>query len=208
VHSNAELVDSEGNHLSRRLFDALLVTEKEREQVAAGLAYRAYLKRNLVTGAACACRVDALRLALPLSPQWIHDEWIALTCGLASKVKMLEEPLMDYRLHSSNTVGLPVPTAAWRVRSVLRAVVEPQVGVQQRRLDRLLEMRVHAVRLRASDDALESLDSAIRHARHRANLPSSFVRRLAAAYKERHSGRYDQWSSGDLSLVHDILIAT
>ncbi|MBK6004582.1 glycosyltransferase family 2 protein [Ramlibacter ginsenosidimutans] len=208
VHSDATLIDSDGQPLGRRLFASLLVTSKERELVASGQAYLAYVKRNLVTGAACASSVHALALAMPFSERWIHDEWIALTCAFASRVRMLDTPLMEYRLHATNTVGLPIPTWGWRARSVLRAVTEPQVAAQQRRLERLLEIREHAARLDAPQDALVCIDSAIRHARHRANLPRAFLRRLFAVRREWSAGRYDQWSSGDLSMLHDLLIAT
>lgn len=208
VHSDAELIDSDGRPLGRRLFASLLLTDKEREQVASGRAYRAYVKRNLVTGAACACRVQALALAMPFSERWIHDEWISFTCALASRVKMLDEPLMGYRLHSTNTVGLPIPDIRWWMRSVLRALMEPQVPAQRRRLERLLEMREHAVRLDAVPDAIACLDSAIQHARHRTNLPRVFLRRLGAVRREWSAGRYHQWSSGDLSMLHDILFAS
>lgn len=208
VHSDAELIDSKGGSLGWRLFGALLVTDEEREQVASGQAYQVYVRRNLVTGAACACRVQALALAMPFSQRWIHDEWISLTCAFASHVKMLDEPLMGYRLHSTNTVGLPIPSLRWRVRAVLRALVGPQVSVQQRRLERLLEIREHAAKLGAAADALASLDGAIHHARHRANLPRAFWRRLKVVRSERISGQYNQWSSGDLSMLHDIFFAS
>jgi glycosyltransferase involved in cell wall biosynthesis len=208
VHSDAELIDSEGRPMGRRLFASLLVTERERANVASGQAYRAYVKRNLVTGAACACRSRVLALAMPFSEYWIHDEWIAFTCALASSVQMLDSPLMSYRLHSANTVGLPIPDARWWLRTAVRAVLEPQVPGQKRRLIRLLELRRHAEKLSASPDALASLDQAIGHARHRANLPRSFLRRAIAVRREWSAGQYHRWSSGELSMLHDILIAT
>jgi glycosyltransferase involved in cell wall biosynthesis len=208
VHSDAELVDPEGASLHSRLLTALLVTDKERCDVASGRAYRTYVKRNLVTGAACACRSAVLARALPFSKQWIHDEWIALTAALISRVKLIDQPLMAYRLHSANTVGLPIPNVRWWLRTVMDAFLRPQVPAQETRFARLVEMRGHAERLGAPQDALACLDRAISHARHRATLPRAFIRRAAVVRAEWRSGQYHEWSSGDVSMLHDLLIAT
>lgn len=207
VHSDAELVDTEGRPLGRRLFDALLVKDAERAEVAAGRAYRAYIRRNLVTGAACACRSGTLARALPFSPDFIHDEWIAFTASVVGGVRMIEQPLMAYRLHAANTVGLPIPTRRWWWRTVLQALLEPQVPGQRRRLARLEAMRAHAVRLEAAADVLASLDQAIAHARHRASLSRNPLRRAFAVRAEWTSGQYRRWSSGRMSMLHDLLIA-
>lgn len=208
VHSDAELVDSDGQALGVRLFAALLVTERERTEVGAGRAYRAYIRRNLVTGAACACRSGVLARALPFSDRMIHDEWISFVASVVAGVRMIDEPLMAYRLHSGNTVGLPIPDARWWWRTVLRALLEPQVPTQVRRLERLEEMRAHARRLDAGPDVISCLDRAIAHARHRASLPRNPLRRALAVRAEWRDGQYRHWSSGRMSMLHDLLIAT
>jgi glycosyltransferase involved in cell wall biosynthesis len=208
VHSDADLVDASGRSLGMRLFTALRVTEKEREAVLEGHAWRAYVKRNLVTGAACACRSDVLARALPFSPDTVHDDWISFTAGLVSRVKLLDEPLMAYRLHGTNTVGLPIPGFRWWVRTVLHSVFAAQVPIQKRRLVRLLQMHAHAQRLGAPADALVCLERAIEHSRHRSRLPRAFMRRVRAVTGQWRAGQYHEWSSGELSVLHDILIAT
>jgi glycosyltransferase involved in cell wall biosynthesis len=207
IHSDAELMGPEGQPLGVRLFTALLVTDKEKADVAAGKAYRSYVKRNLVTGAACACRSSTLARAMPFSEHWIHDEWIAFTAALCSRVRLLDRPLMKYRLHSMNTVGLPIPDWRWWLRTVTQAFLEPQLGKQQKRLARLQEMRRHGEALHAPADALDCLDRAIRHAQHRTTLPRGFLRRAAAVRAEWSAGQYHEWSSGEVSVLHDLLIA-
>lgn len=208
VHSDAELIDLQGRSMNARLFAALLVTEKELAELEAGGAYRVYVKRNLVTGAACACRSEVLARALPFSDRWIHDEWIALTAALTSRVRLLPEPWMAYRLHGRNTVGLPVPNLIWRVGSAVKSVIEPQAPRQQRRAERLEELRRHAEQVGAPEHVLTYLDVAVAHARHRATLPRHFLRRAAAVGAEWRHGHYQSWSSGALSMLHDLLIAT
>jgi glycosyltransferase involved in cell wall biosynthesis len=208
VHSDADLVDPEGKPLDSRLFTALLVTEREREAVAAGEAWRAYVRRNLVTGAACACRSSVLERALPFSEVMIHDEWVAFVASLVSGIRMIEQPWMAYRLHGANTVGLPIPNFFWWARTVLQALLTPQVPTQLARLARLQALRERALEVGASGQILAAIDQAITHAAHRSSLPRNPFRRAAAVRRHWKAGEYHQWSSGDISMLHDLLIAT
>jgi len=207
VHCDAELVDSEGRPRGMRLFAALLITDRERLDVAAGRAYRAYIRRNLVTGAGCASRANVLAQAMPFSELMVHDEWVAFVASVTSQVRMLDEPLMEYRLHPSNIVGLPLPNATRWWRTVIRALLEPQVPRQVERIARLEEMRAYARRIEAAPDVLTCLDSAICHAKHRANLPRNPFGRFQAVLGEWRRGQYCRWSSGRASMLHDLLIA-
>jgi glycosyltransferase involved in cell wall biosynthesis len=207
LHSDADLIDDQGEPLQRRLFATLLVTSRERADVAAGKAYRVYAKRNLVTGAACAFRRELMVDALPFSPDWIHDEWIAFIAALGSKVEILDAPMMAYRLHGNNTVGMPLPTLRWRLRTTAEALLYPTAGRQLRRAKRLREIREQAKRLGAPAPMFQYLDMAAHHADFRAHLPRNPWRRLVRILAERKAGHYHAWSNGEISMLYDLFIA-
>lgn len=207
LHSDADLIDGDGSPLERRLFDTLLVTEREKEDVANGRAYCAYTKRNLVTGAACAFRRGLMAHAAPFSPAWIHDEWIAFTAALVSKVALMDQPTMAYRLHGSNAVGMPLPSLGWRLRTAARALLHPSAARQEQRAGRLREMRDHAIRLGAAALVVQHLEAAASHAEFRAHLPRNPVTRLVRVREELRAGHYRAWSSGRTSMLHDLFIA-
>jgi glycosyltransferase involved in cell wall biosynthesis len=207
VHCDAELVDGAGVPLGRTLLQALLLKDRERSDIATGRPYRSYAARNLVTGAACACRSTVLARALPFPQDWIHDDWVAATAVLVSRVKLLDRPWMRYRLHGQNTVGLPVPTLGWRLSKVVDLVFDDHGPAWERRLARVERMRGHALALGAPGEILEALDRAVAHARHRSSLPRGFFRRAAAVAAQCRSGSYREWSSGGISVVRDLLIA-
>ena len=207
VHSDADLIDDKGKSLDRRLFDALLVTKRERAEVAGGRAYRVYAKRNLVTGAACAFRRELMAHALPFSPDWIHDEWISFTAALVSKVELVDSVTMAYRLHGNNAVGMPLPTLGWRLRAIADALLFPAAERQRRRARRLREMGEQAKRLGAPAEVLQHLEAAARHADFRGHLPRNPVARLRGILDERSAGNYRAWSSGGLSELHDLFLA-
>lgn len=207
LHSDADLIDGEGRPLDRRLFDTLLVTPRERALVAAGEAWRVYAKRNLVTGAAAAFRRELVSVATPFSPRWVHDEWLAFVAALAGRVTLLDTPTMAYRLHGGNTVGLPVPTLGWRIRSTVRAFSEPTGPRQRLRAERMEEMAAMARRLGAQPPVVQHLESAGGHARFRGELPRNPLVRLARIWQQRRAGHYHAWSNGPVSMLHDLLIA-
>lgn len=206
LHSDADLIDGKGRPLGRRLFDTLLVTADERADVDAGRAYRVYARRNLVTGAASAFRRALLQQALPFSPNWIHDEWLAFTAALVSKVVMLDEPTMSYRLHGNNTVGLPIPNVAWRLRTIASAFWQPALPQQRAREHRLREMQLHAARLGAPAEIQKHLAAAADHANFRGHLPRNPFTRVVRIRSERRAGHYHAWSNGETSMLHDLLL--
>jgi len=207
LHSDADLIDGTGKLLGKHLLDALLVTTHERELVTQGRAWQVYAKRNLVTGAACAFRRELLDIARPFSLLWVHDEWLAFHAALVGRVSVWPESVMAYRLHGSNTVGLPLPTLAWRVRTTIQAFTEPTSYRQLTRAERLDEIGDVARRLEVAQPILEHLGRAAAHARFRSALPSNPMQRLACIWDERRLGHYHLWSNGPVSMLHDLLIA-
>lgn len=207
AHSDADLVDEDGTRLGRRLFATLLLRDDERELVHTGRAAAVYLKRNLVTGAACAARLELVRRALPFPQGWIHDEWLALAAGVTGAVAILEEPIMSYRLHGANTVGLPIADWRWRLRSIGRAVFFPQRQALQQRQARLHILQQRSAAWQAPAWFRQDIDSALDHVAHRLALPANPLRRIQPVLHEWRSGRYNAWSNGELSVIHDILLA-
>ena len=207
LHTDADLVDAEDRPLGQTLFGALMITAHERAQVAGGVAYQVYARRNLVTGATCAFRRSLLDEARPFSDRFLHDDWLAFVAALVGKVEMLEKTTMRYRLHNANAVGIPLPTFGWRLRNFAKAFATPTAGRQRERADRLDELVARARAHGARSDAIEYMVAAAAHARFRANLPRNPFKRLIGIARERAAGHYHAWSSGPVSMLHDLLIA-
>lgn len=207
AHTDANLIDDNGVPLGRKLLATLLLRDDERDRVAGGRAAEVYLMRNLVTGAACAARAELVREAVPFPVSWLHDEWLALAAGLKGSVVMLEEPTMSYRLHSANTVGLPITDWRWRLQSIRDVIFSPQLQALQRRQERLLTLRQRVATWQGPTWFLHELDALLEHIAHRLNLPSNIFLRIRHVILEWRTGRYNVWSAGELSAIHDIFSA-
>lgn len=65
---------------------------------------------NNVTGCLSLFRASLLQYVLPIPPAvGVHDAWIGLLAAQHGKVIALKEPIILYRLHDENSVGLGTP---------------------------------------------------------------------------------------------------
>lgn len=201
--SDARLVDAGGQPLGLTLFDALEVSDDTLRAVRSEAAFAVLLRRNIVTGATVLFRRSLLASALPFGTGWIHDEWLAIMAAATSRLAVTEAPLIDYRQHSLNEIGVRRATIAIKIRRVL----EPR-GERNQQLS--LRSVVLAERLRALDGIDENFvnmaDEKVRVETMRANLPASRWRRVAIIGLANGRGWYSRYcSQGRLDMVRDLL---
>lgn len=201
LHSDARLVDGQGQPLGSTLFQALEVKSFELEWIHSGRAIDVLLRRNLVTGATTMFRRSLLQQALPFPTEWLHDEWLAAIAAVTGRVDVLEEQLIDYRQHAANEVGARRPTLWQNVRRAFAARGDRQ-HERARRAERLVE-RVDA--LEASPDMLAKVRAKVAHQRFRAALPAWRLARMLPIAREAIAGRYERYDRGVQAVVADLL---
>ena len=104
--TDARLIDANGDPLGLTAFSALRLGAGECAALHQGRGFEILLRRSLVTGATAALRRSALLTALPVGRGWIHDEWLAVVLASIGRVDIVEQPLIDYRQHANNQVGM------------------------------------------------------------------------------------------------------
>lgn len=200
VHSDALLIDGQGATLPKRLFDALGINGRTLRRMHAGDGFRLMLQRNLMTGAAMALRRNVLVDALPLpETDWVHDAWIGTLAAMRGHIDSLPEPLISYRLHDGNQLGLggndPAPRHARRMR---------QLNTERIQCMQLLE-RGRSVGLPAP--TLAWVERKQQHVAFRADLPAGRLQRVPRIVGELLSGNYQRFGRGVLSAVIDLVRA-
>ena len=105
--SNAQLIDQSGKELNRRLWDDVFFHGAGKSEVMTGKLYAVLLRQSVVTGGTMAVTSDLIAACSPFNPNWVHDEWIAALAA-AMDVRYLAEPqpLIDYRLHDKQQIGM------------------------------------------------------------------------------------------------------
>lgn len=100
VHSDLAVVDEALNPIHASLITYMNLAPEPSQP----LTY--LLTRNFVTGCATACNRRLLEEALPISERAImHDWWLALAAAATGTVTYLDSSLVQYRQHTSNSIG-------------------------------------------------------------------------------------------------------
>lgn len=222
VFTDAEVVDESLRPLGYTIWQSLGFDARKREAFGEGAAFESLLTQNVVTGAAMAFRSSFRGLVLPLHetivrrygmPEWnlIHDGWIALLIAAAAEVVPVAEPLLKYRQHPRQQLGINAPrlpvqmsVAGWRARAdaqykeYFANELELLGTVRERLAERCGEYDCAAT--------LSELEARMSHLLARASLPSNRLRRAPLVFREFLTMRYFRYSNGVSSAAKDILL--
>lgn len=145
VHSDARLVDGQGAEIFASMF------RYERRVKDPGM--RGLLYVNNITGMTAMLRRSVLDVALPFPPQsgvyFYHDLWLGLVSSSLGRIRLIREPLVDYRQHGNNAVGA-VDRVTTKFKSLLpsRAMLRRGAGAYAiaRYLAHVLDIRLQEKR--------------------------------------------------------------
>jgi glycosyltransferase involved in cell wall biosynthesis len=104
VFSDADIIDDQNRLQQGTLWQRLGFAGKRMQDLLAG-QFVVLAKHRFVTGATVMFRADLRDRCLPVSPGWIHDEWITLVIATLSDLRPIDQPLIRYRLHGAQQVG-------------------------------------------------------------------------------------------------------
>lgn len=202
--SDARLVDAAGQPNGGTLFGVLELNPAERDAVRSGRAFAVLIRRSMVTGATAALRRQALDMALPVGPGWIHDEWMAMVLSTVGRVGMVEDQLIDYRQHASNQVGMRKRNLLDKWRDLTRSRVEQfeaEVGRQQ-----ALEAHLRRLGDVVPPACLSSVVGRRKHFEVRVAMGRhSRWKRILAIWREARHGNYQRFGTGKRSVLRDLL---
>lgn len=221
IFSDAELVDENLQPLDRNLF-AFNFRPRAQKLWFKNKPLEMLFSRNVVTGATAAFRREFTKLFVPIPvdiPNTIHDYWIALVIAANARIKFLREPLIKYRQHSAQQLGIDWQPHARKntVKSELLAAYERSIWLHEReneRFDKTLELigtlpqfesARFAALIKIADQKREMHYQAIKHYESRGDLLRADANRLNPILRELWSGRYHRFSKGFLSAVKDWL---
>lgn len=199
VFTDADVVDRNLHPLGLRLWEAVRFRPWEQIRFEAGDAFSVLLRRYVVTGATMAFRSRYRDLLLPIPDIWVHDAWIAMLMGATSNLAALPTPLIAYRQHGANQIGIPRPGQN-RGRTCA-AVHGPQVLRYEKALEHLLEL---GNRFPESGHNIQRLEGTLNFLRAIAALPDARWRRLPGALRELVTLRYHRYAKGFRSFYQDL----
>jgi glycosyltransferase involved in cell wall biosynthesis len=197
VFSDGNCIDGDGLDLGFTLWD------KCGEDNVHGLLRDGYsqlgilLKREIVTGATLAVRRRLLEKALPIPDIWLHDAWLAIVAAATDQIAVIDERLIQYRVHGSQYIGVG--------RRKLREEVRSKIGRSKLQDLKRFQVLKDFLYSKLSPDLQRDLSSKIKHLETRSSLSPGAFKRLTQIGREASTGRYHRFSSGLLSMILDVI---
>ena len=109
VFTNANLINQNGVLLGKTLFKNLNFSLEEQKKWSEGKAFKEILYyRNKITGATMAFKKSLFEKVMPfliLKNYW-HDAQLGLHAAMENKLDWIDEPLIEYRIHDKQQVGI------------------------------------------------------------------------------------------------------
>jgi glycosyltransferase involved in cell wall biosynthesis len=167
---------------------------------------RLLLKKNVVTGSALMIRRDLIGHFFPIPDVWMHDAWIAFILILFSKLAVIEEPLIHYRVHGTQAAGIRSSSLRRRIARSLEQNDGSTLEKRYQAFQALTERIIGGQGLKLAPERegiYEQIELAKSHLQFRlslSNRPYSRVFSVISRYRE-----YEALSGGVLTMGRDIL---
>lgn len=200
VFGDAELINDTGETIGHTLFEALALKDTERSGILSD-PVAVLIKRNIVTGATAAISRDVFTAAAPFPQGWVHDEWLAMVAALTNTSFSVTEPLIGYRQHEANQIGVKKNTVQTRMAK-LRAEGSAR---NARLLERITSLSDRAPELTHSSRALALIASARAFQHARSNYPRNRIVRWVPVLGQVLTGRYFRVSNGARDILRDLV---
>jgi glycosyltransferase involved in cell wall biosynthesis len=208
VFSDAELVDDHSHLVGERLWTSALFTSSDRQLFRAGRGAAVLTRKPVVTGATLMVRSSLRPLFLPIGTPWVHDGWIAWMLVAYSKIDFIEDPLIRYRIHSGQQIGLEVVALPRTLTLMERFEKSKCEGLAKLSKDirELQELVQHLARSPdiKSQAALPGLRQKIRFLEDRRGSYTGGLSNMRRILRNARS--YHRYGNGWRSLLRDIAI--
>lgn len=195
VLSDAMAIDSAGNDLHYRLWDAIVppFTRGERRLARSGRLFDVLLRHYVATGATLAFSAAYRDLVLPIPPFALHDSWIATLIAAVAPSTIIDAPLVRYRQHASQAQGERVDSMLEQLRTARRIGVS-KLEITSQRFQAMRDRLASSSGLAPSGRVLDDLAQKVDHLNVRARMIRSGSFRLPIVLREIMRGRYRRYS--------------
>lgn len=202
VHGDANLIDGDGHPLGVTLFTAIELDRRAIAAIHQGGAFDVLMRRNVVTGATAMVRRSLAVEALPFPSAWVHDEWLAIIAAAKDAMDVVDEPLIDYRQHQSNQIGVEKLGLLGKARRMLQPGAERSARLLSRATQ--LEERLRGMP-EISVERRTAAGEKVVHERMRSALGARRSARALPVLRELGTGRYSAFGRGALDALRDVL---
>ncbi len=200
VFSNATMINQSGIPTGVTSFEQIQFVEELQNSWKDGGAFDILLRGYVVTGATLAIRSKIIPEIFPvpqLIEELIHDGWISLWLSMENRIGFLNDPLIRYREHAAQQVGLNGKGEAvtlWdrltRNRVLKLAKIEKKYQDSQALLEYLKD------KPQVSKAIIEKLQKRTAHYHMRSSLQANRLKRILPVLLATVQGNYQLQDGG------------
>jgi glycosyltransferase involved in cell wall biosynthesis len=206
VFSDADVIDEESKLTGAHLWECFQFPKAEQGRFAAGQALHILVRHPVVTGAAMAFRRSLLDVLTPFPSNDVHDQWISFLLAACGAYGVVSEPLMQYRLHNNQQVGVGVQSLLDRLTRS-RLTGKPLYLSEINRFRQLYEhIESHRTFMPLAETAMAEIEQKISHLEHRIQIREGHVGRIRQIAREVGNHGYWRYAGGWRSVAKDILM--
>lgn len=206
VFSDADVIDDNSQQSGFRLWESFSFPLSEQRRFAAGRALNILIKHPVVTGAAMAFRRKYFRFLAPIPDNDIHDQWMSFILAACGPYQLIPEPLMQYRRHDNQQVGMGALTFGdrfARARVTGRDLYLSEIA-RFRQLYTRLEH--HRSEMPGAEYAMTEITKKISHLEHRLRLREDKLARVPQIFREVCKHSYWRYAAGWESVAKDLFM--
>jgi glycosyltransferase involved in cell wall biosynthesis len=200
VFSDADIMDDQDQLTGMRLWQNFGFEGKRKQRLLAG-DYTVLAKNRFVTGATVMFRSRLIDNCLPIGSGWLHDEWIAATAAAVSDLLPIDAPLIRYRRHTSQQVGLSQRSTLRERNQIHWSELSRQIGLLEAMCSKLSQQPL----TRRGENLFSCYKAHLRFARIRYSLPENRIARLSTMFREYPT--YSTLGSGIRSMATDFILS-
>ncbi len=205
--SDARLVSADGEPRRMNLWSSIHFAPKSTLLPPPDL-FRILVQRNVVTGATMAIRREAIELVPSFPSEWVHDAWISSILSYSHSAIACFDPLIDYRIHSQQQLGLGgTHFSYW---DLLRGRYADSVSKELRRIVDASNLISNATTINrpgdqvACEKSMNVLKQIRDHCLRRIGVRCNSDARFLDLISELATGRYQSFSFGIGSAFRDL----
>jgi glycosyltransferase involved in cell wall biosynthesis len=201
VFSNADVGDEEMSQRGFTLFDLFHISPRKQIHISKGRLLQIQLRAPRVPGCTISFHASLRTIVLPIPKTVIHDIWFANMLPIFTETRCIAKPLMIYRTHATQTVGLFIDRTHDDSLQEYLERIDRWIESWSDALQRFEEFEDKACNRRAG----RILRGKLAHLRARRSLAGSRAHRVLVVVREFLNGNYLRYATksdinGDLEL--------
>jgi len=204
--SDADVIDCDSQRIKLRLWQAFAFGSREQRRFAAGQGVRVLIKHPVVTGATLAFRRPWIDILMPIPESDVHDRWISFLLAACGPFARVKEPLMQYRRHTNQQIGLSTTTLPER----LARAYYTKRSLYQDEIERFRQLHARLAHyqqcLPNAGGAMAEIERKISHLEHRIQLQQQTFSRVPKVIREIFNHGYWRYAAGWESVAKDLFL--